>query len=116
MGSEMKYRGHFGSTEYSHADAVYHGKLMYIRDLVSYESEDAEGLKEAFEEAVDDYFVLCEAAGIEPNKPFKGSFNVKPGRELHQRAATFAKRQGVNLDSVVSDALRSYLDNKEHVA
>ena len=116
VSTEMEYKGQFGSREYSEADRVYYGKLKYIRDLVLYESDEANGLKAAFEEAVDDYLAMCEAEGIEPNKPLKGSFSVRPGRELHHRTVTYAKRQGVNLDAVVSDALQYYLDNKEPAA
>ena len=67
MSAEMEYKGQFGSCEYSEADRVYYGKLKYIRDLVLYESDEADGLKAAFEEAVDDYLSMCEAEGIEPN-------------------------------------------------
>ena len=113
----MECKGHFGSCEHSEADKVHFGKLKYIRDLMLDESEEANVLKTAFEEAVDDYLAMCEAEeGIEPNKPLKGSFSVRPGRELHHRAVTCAKRQGVNLDAVVNDALRDYLDNKESAA
>ena len=59
---------------------------------------------------------MCESEGIEPDKPPKGSFSVRPGPDPHHRTATYAKRQGVNLDTVVSDALRDYLDNKESAA
>ena len=116
MTKEMKCKGQFGSREYSEADRVYYGKLKYIRDLVLNESDESNGLMAAFEEAVDDYLAKCEAEGIEPNKPLKGSFSVRPGRELHHRAVACAKRQGVNLDADASDALRHYLDNKEPAA
>jgi len=42
---------------------VLHGRLEFIRDLVSYEGKDAKGIKAAFQEAVDDYLDLCEAEG-----------------------------------------------------
>ena len=48
--------------------------------------------------------------------PLKGSFNVRPGRDLHRRAMLYAKRRGINLNTVVSDALRRYLERDEHAA
>lgn len=116
MNKELKYKGYFGSIEYSEPDKVYHGQLEFIRDLVTYESPDAMGLKSAFEMAVDYYLELCEAEGLEPNTPPKGSFKVRPGREFHSRAMDCASRRGVDLDMVVSDALRRYLDIDERVA
>ncbi len=109
MSTLMEYKGYFGSVEFSEEDDVLHGRLQFIRGLVSYEAPDAKGLKAAFHEAVDDYLELCESLGRKPEVPLKGSFNVRPGRYLHREAMLFAQRTGVNLNTVVSDALRKYL-------
>ena len=116
MSTMMEYKGYIGSVEYSDEDELFHGRLEFIRDLVTYEGTDAKGLKQAFHEAVDDYLALCEAQGRKPEVPLKGSFNVRPGRELHRRAMLFARRKGLNLNAVVSEALRRYLDREERAA
>jgi len=116
MSTMLEYKGYLGSIEYSDADEVFHGRLEFIRDLVTYEGTDARGLKTAFHEAVDDYLELCEAEGRKPDVPLKGSFNVRPGRDLHRRAMVFARSKGLNLNTVVSDALRRYLDREDRVA
>lgn len=115
MSTMLEYKGYLGSVEYSNADEVFHGRLEFIRDLVTYEGTDAKGLKAAFREAVDDYLELCKAEGRKPDVPLKGSFNVRPGRELHRRAMLYAMREGVALNTVVSDALRRYLDREGSV-
>ena len=51
----LEYKGHFGSIEYSEDDGVFFGRLQLIRDLVTYESTNAEGLEAAFRDAVDAY-------------------------------------------------------------
>ena len=116
MSTMLEYKGYFGSVEYSDEDEVLHGRLEFIRDLVTYEGKDAKGIKAAFQEAVDDYLELCEAEGRKPDVPLKGSFNVRPGRDLHRRAMLYARRRGINLNTVVSDALRRYLERDEHAA
>ncbi len=45
---------------------------------MTYEGQDAKGIKAAFQEAVDDYLELCKAEGRKPDVPLKGSFNVRP--------------------------------------
>jgi predicted HicB family RNase H-like nuclease len=112
----LEYKGYLGSVEYSEADEVLHGRLEFIRDLVTYEGRDAKGLKAAFHEAVDDYLALCADEGRKPDVPLKGSFNIRPGRDLHRRAMLYAKRRGINLNTVVSDALRRYLEREDHAA
>jgi predicted HicB family RNase H-like nuclease len=59
----LEYKGYLGSVEYSNEDEVLHGRLDFIRDLVTYEGKDAKGIRAAFREAVDDYLELCEAEG-----------------------------------------------------
>jgi predicted HicB family RNase H-like nuclease len=63
MTTILEYKGYFGSVEYSDDDDVLHGKLEFIRDLVTYEAADAKNLKRAFRQAVDDYLALCADEG-----------------------------------------------------
>jgi len=106
----MEYKGYIGSVRFSAEDEVFYGKLQGIRDLVTYEGTDVIGLKRSFYEAVDDYLEMCKRRGKVPEQPFKGSFNVRVGRELHKRAAVFASEHKKKLNSVVSEALEKYLE------
>lgn len=105
MSDILQYKGYYGSVMYSAEDHVLHGKLLYIRALVSYEAETASGIEKAFHEAVDDYLDLCKTEGIKPEQPFKGSFNVRVGRDLHRQIALEAARRGVSLNSLIVAAL-----------
>lgn len=113
MSGMMEYRGYPGSVLYSDEDETLHGRLEFIRDLVTYEGQDARSLKHAFREAVDDYLSQCEDEGREPDVPLKGSFNVRPGRELHRRAMLYAHRNGMSLNAVVTGALRRMLEGDD---
>lgn len=115
MTTLLEHKGYLGSIDYSDEDEVLHGRLEFIRDLVTYEGADAKSLKRAFQDAVDDYLDLCAETGREPDVPLKGSFNVRPGRELHRRAMLHARRHGTNLNTVVSDALRRYLEGDPRI-
>ena len=106
----MEYKGYIGSVRFSAEDEVFHGKLQGIRDLVTYEGTNVTGLKQAFAEAVDDYLDSCGRRGKTPEQPFKGTFNVRVGSELHKRAAVFASEHKKKLNAVVSEALEKYLD------
>lgn len=110
MKDMMKYKGYFGSIEYSDEDGVFFGEIEFIRALVTFEGKSVESLREAFKEAVDDYLDMCEQNGMTPEKPFKGSFNVRTGSELHQRAATYAQNKETTLNQLVVAALEQYLD------
>ena len=113
MSDMLEHRGYLGSVRYSDEDEVLHGRLEFIRDLVTYEGQDARSLKRAFREAVDDYLDMCQAEGREADVPLKGSFNVRPGRELHRRAMLYARREGMSLNAVVTGALRRMLESED---
>ncbi len=109
MSNMLNHKGYQGSVQFSEKDRVFHGKVEFIRSLISYEGTDVDGLETAFREAVDDYLELCEQEGKEPETAFKGTFNVRTGADLHRKAALFAKQKGLNLNNVVIDALKEYL-------
>lgn len=105
MKDMIKHKGYFGSVHYNAEDRVFYGKIEFIRSLVSYEGRDADSLEAAFKEAVEDYLATCAELGREPEKPFKGSFNVRVAPELHQRLMIAAAQQGMTLNRFVAEAL-----------
>lgn len=109
MANEMKYRGYIGSIEASPEDNILYGKLLYLQALVNYEGETVAELQAAFHDAVDDYLGECEAQGIKPEKPCKGTFNVRVGHAMHLAAAEAASREHKSLNDLVRTALESYL-------
>ncbi len=69
MDSTLTYKGYTGSVLYSMEDGVFHGKVLGVHALISYEGDTEAALVEDFHEAVDDYLLLCEEEGVEPEKP-----------------------------------------------
>ena len=65
----MQYKGYFGSVLFDPDEPTFHGKVEFIKALISFEGQDAKGIKKAFEESVNDYLAMCQADGIEPEKP-----------------------------------------------
>lgn len=105
MKDMIKHKGYFGSVHYNSDDRIFYGKIEFIRSLVSYEGHDADSLEAAFHEAVDDYLATCAELGREPEKPFKGSFNVRIAPELHERVMIAASQQGMTLNRFVAETL-----------
>lgn len=58
MNNTIQYKGYVGSIEFSEEDGIFHGKVMGIRSLISYEEENAKDLINDFHAAVDDYLIL----------------------------------------------------------
>jgi len=101
----LKYKDFFGSVEYSADDNCFFGKIIGTTDLVTFEGDSVETLKAAFAEAVEDYLVLCKEAGKEPQKTYKGSFNVRISPDLHKEAVMLASHKGISLNAFVEKTL-----------
>ena len=109
MDNKLEYKGYYTIIEYSAVDKVLHGKLEGINDLVMFDSESAETIESEFHAAVDEYLDYCRSIGEEPDKPYKGSFNVRVDPRIHRLLASEALQKGMSLNQVVEIAL------KEHV-
>ena len=105
MNNTMEDRGYVGSVEFSEEDGILFGRVMGIRALISYEGESGKELLADFHSAVDDYLSLCDEKGIEPEKAYKGSFNVRISPELHKKIAVRAAAEQISLNSYVENAL-----------
>lgn len=111
----LEYKGFHGTTELDMSRGVCRGKVLYISDLVTYESAAPAELREEFEAAVDDYLETCEALGREPRKPASGTFNVRVSPELHRQAQVRAHVDGTSMNEVVGRALSQYLAPKREI-
>jgi predicted HicB family RNase H-like nuclease len=116
MSQTLAYHGYNGSVLYSDEDQILHGRILGIRDMVTFEGETVKELKQAFVQAVDEYLRFCEAQGKKPETPFKGSLNVRLTGDLHRRAALLAEEKSENLNKLINDAVEKYLDHEEHPA
>lgn len=105
MSNTMEYKGYVGSVEFSEEDCLFFGKVMGLRALLSYEGRNAAEFVADFHAAVDDYLALCASEGNEPEKAYKGSFNVRVSPELHKKLAICAASQQMSLNSFVEHAL-----------
>ena len=107
----LEYKGYVGSIEFSEEDCIFFGKVQGIRSLISYEGESAKELVEDFHTAVDDYLKLCEERGTEPERAYKGTFNIRISPELHKKAAIYAYEHKKSLNFVVESALAGFMMN-----
>lgn len=111
MKNILEYKGYYAKVEYSSEDKVLFGKIEGINDLVNFESDSTEGIEKEFREAVDDYLEFCKEVGKEPDKVYKGTFNVRISPELHKKTALIALKNGDSLNRTIEKALEEYTKN-----
>ena len=77
MENGMKYRGYRASAVYSEEDECFIGKILGIQDTLIFEGGSVPELKQMFRQSVDDYLKTCEEMGKQPDREYRGSFNVR---------------------------------------
>ena len=83
--------------------------LQGINDLVTFESETVQELKDAFCYMVNEHIKDCEVENIPIEKSYKGSFNIRLTPDLHRRVARYAKMHGTSLNTFVKEAIEMRL-------
>lgn len=105
MSDLLEYKGYHGTVEYSAEDNILFGSVFGIKDSISYHGSTIDEIQLSFKQSIDDYLSLCEECGIEPDKEFRGSFNVRVSPELHKEAALSAVKYGMSLNSFIQKSI-----------
>ena len=105
MSNLLSYKNYNGTVEYSKEDRCLFGKVIGIKSLLSYEGDSVRELEQDFQNVVDEYLADCKEQNVEPEQPYKGSFNVRISPELHRTVAIYAIEHGKSLNAVVEEAI-----------
>lgn len=105
MKSMLEYRGYHASVEYDAEDDILIGEVFGISDSLNFHGQSISEIKEMFKQSIDNYLEICEKLGKNPDKEFKGTFNVRISPENHKKAALEAKKRKITLNQFVSDAI-----------
>lgn len=101
----MNYKGYAARIEYSNEDQLLIGHVAGIRDVIGFHASCVAQLREAFEEAVDDYLDTCIKLDREPQKAYSGKLSLRLEPSLHATVAAKAELAHKSINQWVSDAL-----------
>jgi predicted HicB family RNase H-like nuclease len=106
----LEYKGYKGSVEYSKEDNCLFGKVQGLsKDLITYEGQTLDELRQDFEAGIDSYLEGCKADGVEPAKPYSGKLNLRMSSELHSRVAAIAASTGTTINDFINRAIKNEL-------
>jgi predicted HicB family RNase H-like nuclease len=101
----MTYKGYIARIEYSEEDSCLVGRVLGIRDIITFHGNSVKEMQKALKEAVD-FYLETEP---NPQKPFSGKFNLRIAPELHAKASLKAEASGKSLNQWVSEAIDKVL-------
>lgn len=101
----MEYKGYHAKIEFSAEDNTFIGRVIGINDVIAFDGENVEELSATFRDSIDDYLASCAEMGKDPDKEYKGSFNVRISPELHKKAVIKAESQNISLNQFIQLAI-----------
>lgn len=108
----IDYKGYTGVFEFDPTIDAFHGRVVGLLDVVTFEGRSVEELRRAMEESVEDYLELCAEAGKEPERPYRGEFLVRTTPELHRAVATAAEAAGMSLNAWVETTITAVVADR----
>lgn len=112
----MEYKGYSVRIEYDEDLSTFHGQVLNINDVVTFQGSSIDELRRELEASVDDYLAWCAERGEEPDRAFSGKFLLRLDPDTHRRAALAAGRAGLSLTAWVGDAIERALGEGKRVA
>lgn len=103
----MRHKGQMARVDFDDRSNAFVGKLLGIGDVVSFHGETVQALREAFEEAVEDYIATCQAIGKPVEKPASGKLMLRVPPEVHGAALVAAQAAGTSLNQWAARVLQN---------
>jgi len=101
----MKYKGYIGHVEYDDEAKIFHGEVVGLKDMITFQGKSVKELEQAFKDSIEDYLAWCKKRGEKPEKTFSGTFNLRIPPDLHAKLAIQAKTMGLSLNSYIAQTL-----------
>lgn len=112
----MEHKGYIGEVEFDPSIDAFHGRVLGLQDVVTFQGRSLDELRREMAESIDDYLEFCAKVGKDPERPYRGEFLVRTTPELHRAAARVAEASGLSLNAWVEAAIASVVEEKPPTA
>jgi predicted HicB family RNase H-like nuclease len=102
----LKYKGYTGHAEYDDEAGIFHGEVLDLRDVITFQGRSVKEIERSFRESIDDYLTFCSERGEEADKPFSGRLMLRLPPEVHRKAYVSARWEGKSVNQWIAERLR----------
>lgn len=99
----IEYKGYMARVAFDDEAGIFHGEIINIRDVITFQGKSVDELRQAFEDSVEDYFDFCTQRSEEPEKPFSGRFTLHLSPEQHRKLILAAEKAGKGVDTWIAE-------------
>jgi predicted HicB family RNase H-like nuclease len=101
----MAYKGYLAHITFDEQANLFHGEVTNIRDVVTFQGQSVEELRQALADSIEDYLSFCAERGEVPDQPFSGRLTVRLSPEQHRKVILAAEKVGKDVAQWVAEAL-----------
>lgn len=101
----MTYKGYTAEIEVDIEAGILFGRVIDIKDVVTFKGKTVEEIREEFHNSVDDYLGFCEELGEEPDKPFSGKLPFRTTPDRHRKIFLASKKAGKSINAWMDEVL-----------
>ena len=101
----MRYKGYIGHIVYDDEAKLFHGDVLGLKDVITFQGTTVAELEHAFKHSIDDYLAWCKERGEQPEKTFSGNLRLRIGPDIHAKLALEAAEHGLSLNSLIVEKL-----------
>ncbi len=101
----MEYKGYLSRVTFDDKANIFHGEVINIRDVITFQGKSVDGLHKAFEDSVEDYLAFCAERGEEPSHPFSGRLAIHLSPEQQRKVLLAAEKSGEDVSKWVAEVI-----------
>lgn len=101
----FNYKGYTAQIEIDTEHNMICGRVLGLKDVITFKGATVEEARQAFQDSVDDYLDWCEERGEEPEKPFSGKLPFRTTPDNHRKIFLAAKKAGKSINSWMDEIL-----------
>jgi predicted HicB family RNase H-like nuclease len=107
----MRYKGYFGEVQYDSDAKIFHGEVVGLKDVITFQAKTVDALEKAFKDSINDYLEWCKERGEKPEKTYSGNIHLRMNPELHAQLALEAAKKRISLNDLINKLLTQNIQN-----
>ena len=97
----LKYKGYTGYVVYDDEARIFHGDVVALKAVITFQGTTVEEIEQAFKDSIDDYLDWCKKRNKEPEKAHSGKFNLRMPPDVYVKVIAHAAQEGLSINSYI---------------
>ncbi|MEM6782205.1 MAG: type II toxin-antitoxin system HicB family antitoxin [Bacteroidota bacterium] len=107
--NSMTYKDYTAVVAFDAEDRLFEGRVVGLRDVISFTGESVDELEREFHISVDTYLDHCAEIGKEPDRTYSGRVTLRLPPALHRALDAESQRTGRSLNDLVVEGVQARL-------